>query len=70
MPFTTRLNQAQTISRNDAIGLNQEFAALRAELDDIRAKHAAVVALLVAATVLGAGYATGTTLVAKQFTST
>lgn len=61
MPFITRLNTAQTISRSDAYQLQQEFIALRQELDEIRAAYMSTRALLVAATAPGAGYNTTAT---------
>jgi hypothetical protein len=48
----------------------REFNLLRAEMDDMRTKYTALVALLAAATALGAGYNTGTALAARQFLPT
>ena len=70
MPYIQRINFMESIGTTDAQQLAIEFNALRAELDDVRTKYTALVALLVAATALGAGYSTGTTLAAKQFTPT
>ncbi len=69
MAYRQRLNSMNSISTHDAIQLNTEMDALRAELDDIRTKYTALVALLVAATDVGAGYGTGTALAARQFTA-
>ena len=70
MPYTPRLNTMRSLGTTDMQQMNAEFTLLRAELDDIRAKHTALVALLVASTALGAGYSTGTALAARQFTPT
>ena len=70
MPFVTRLNMTESLSVSEAMQLTIEFNLLRAELDDMRAKYAALVALLTAATALGAGYSAGTALAAKQYTPT
>lgn len=69
MPFLMNLNTMQALSPTDAQALIFEFNALRAELDDMRAKYAALVALLVAGTALGAGYSSGTAMQAAKFTS-
>lgn len=68
MPYSNVLNRARGLGRSDAVELTREFNLLRAELDDIRTKYAAVVTLLVTGTAVGAGYGTGTALAAKQFT--
>jgi len=68
MPFIQRLNTTSSISVSEAQQLIYEFNSLRAELDDVRTKYTALVALLAAATALGAGYNTGTALAARQFT--
>lgn len=70
MPYIQRLNATQSISVTEAQQLTLEFNALRAELDDMRTKYAALVALLAAATAPGAAYNTGTALAARQFTPT
>ena len=70
MPFISRLNNMSSLDSTDAAQFALELVALRAELDDMRAKYAALVALLVAATVLGAGYSTGTALATRAFTPT
>lgn len=92
MPYIQRLNNTRSLGTTDAQQLIIEFNALRTEIDDvrtknaallvdvadIRTKYAALVALLVAATALGAGYSTGTGLAAatvtalgaRQFTAT
>ncbi len=69
MPYTPILNSRQALSSSEAQDMIREFNLLRAELDDMRAKYTALVALLVAATALGAGYNTGTALAARQFTA-
>lgn len=70
MPYTPRLNTMRSLGTTDMQQMNAEFTLLRAELDDMRAKYTALVALLVASTALGAGYSTGTALAARQFTPT
>lgn len=70
MPYKNRLSAFKTIPASDSAQLVAELDSLRAELDDIRAKYAALVALLVAGTALGAGYGTGTALKAATFTPT
>lgn len=58
MPYTQRLNTASSISKQDAFQLNLELNSLRQELDEVRAAYMSLRALLVAATVVGAGYNT------------
>ena len=70
MPYIPRLNTMRSLGTTDMQQMNAEFTLLRAELDDMRAKYTALVALLVASTALGAGYSTGTALAARQFTPT
>ena len=70
MPYQISFNARRALSPTESQDMAREFNLLRAELDDVRTKYAALVALLVAATVLGAGYSTGTTLGARQFTPT
>lgn len=71
MPYVQRINTGGGFgSASEKFQFIQELNTLRSELDDMRAKYTALVALLVAATALGAGYNTGTALVAKQFTPT
>lgn len=67
MAYASRLNLTASLATSERYQLVLELDTLRAELDDIRAKYTALVALLVAATALGAGYSTGTTLVASTF---
>ena len=55
MAYRTRLNSMNSISTHDATQLNAEFDALRAELNDMRVKYAATLALLTAGTAVGAG---------------
>lgn len=71
MPFLTRINTGG-LSRADQVSLLAEFNALRAELDDLRAKYTALQTALNAGTVVGAaGYPNATmALGAKQFTPT
>lgn len=69
MPYITVLNSRQALSPSEAQDMVREFNLLRAELDDMRTKYTALVALLAAATALGAGYNTGTALAARQFTA-
>ena len=61
MPFLMRLNHTQTLSNSERFQLAQEFQALRAELDDMRAAYMSLRALLIAATAVGAGYNTTAT---------
>lgn len=70
MPYQNVFNNVSALSPSEMQDMAREFNLLRAEVDDIRTKYAALVALLVAATALGAGYGTGTTLGARQFTPT
>ena len=70
MPYIPTINNLPAGGATDAAELIREFNLLRAELDDMRTKYTALVALLVASTALGAGYATGTPLAARQFTPT
>lgn len=44
MPYAKRLNTAQSLSVSDRIQLINEMDTLRAELDDIRTKYAALLA--------------------------
>lgn len=61
MPFLSRLNHTAALSASERYQLELEFIALRAELDDIRSAYMSLRALLVAATVVGAGYNTTAT---------
>lgn len=70
MPYILTTNAMNSLRPSEARDLAREFTLLRAELDDLRAKYTATVALLVAATAVGAGYGTGTALAARQFTPT
>lgn len=70
MPYRQRLNTLASVPASEIMQLQYEFDSLRAELDDMRTKYTALVALLAAATALGAGYNTGTALAARQFTPT
>lgn len=70
MPYKHQLNMLKAIPASDSAKLVTELDSLRAELDDIRAKYTALVALLVAGTALGAGYGTGTALKAATFKPT
>lgn len=69
MAYKKRINNMGSISSADSVQLLKEMDALRAELNDIRTKYTALVALLVAGTALGAGYSTGTALAASTFTA-
>lgn len=71
MPFTQRINTSG-FTRNDQQALLLELNALRAELDDMRAKYSALQTALNAGTVVGAaGYPNATmALGSKQFTPT
>lgn len=68
MAYRNVVNKSGSLPASDRFQLIREFDSLRAELDDVRAKYTALVALLVAATALGAGYSTGTALATRQFT--
>lgn len=70
MAYIPVINGRQALTPGEAQDMIREFGLLRAELDDMRAKYTALVALLAAATALGAGYNTGTALTARQFTPT
>jgi hypothetical protein len=72
MPYLQRLNTAQGLTAQDAIQLTAELDTLRAELNDIRTKYAALQAALNAGTAPGAGgYPNATmALAAAQFTRT
>lgn len=70
MPYRQRLNTLASMPASEIIQINIEFDLLRAELDDMRTKYNALVALLVAANAPGAAYSSGTTLAARQFTPT
>lgn len=83
MPYTQRINNMRSLGVTDMQQMIIEFNALRQELDDVRTKNAALlvdvadirtkytalVALLVAATALGAGYSAGTGLAAATVTA-
>ena len=83
MAYIPVLNNRQALSPSEAQDMIREFNLLRAELDDIRTKnaallvdiadirtkYAALVALLVAATSLGAGYSAGTGLAGATVTA-
>jgi len=67
MAYTIRLNQAQTISKQDAKSLVIEFDLLRQELDEIRANFRAVLAKLDAdAGVTDTNYASTLTVAASS----
>ncbi len=70
MAYKQRINAMKGLSTQDKIALTQEFDLLYADLSDMRTKYTALVALLVAATTLGAGYGTGTALATATFTQT
>jgi hypothetical protein len=70
MAYVQVLNNRQSLSPSEVQDMVREFNLLRAEMDDMRTKYTALVALLAAATSLGAGYNTGTALAARQFLPT
>ena len=70
MPFINRLNTTGAVPKSEQYGLILEFQALRAELDDIRSALSATRALLVAGTVVGAGYNTTATNIGAAITAT
>lgn len=70
MAYKQRINAMKGLSTQDKLALTQEFDLLYADLSDMRTKYTALVALLVAATTLGAGYGTGTALATRTFTQT
>lgn len=72
MPFQIAANRFAALNPPDRQALIAEFAALRAELDDIRAKYAALQGALNAGTAIGAaGYPNATMqLAAAKFTAT
>ena len=71
MPYIAVLNGRSALSPQEAIEMAREFALLRAELDDIRTKYAAVLAKLDADVgVTDTNYVVTAALAAKQFTPT
>lgn len=70
MAYKQRLNTSG-LSRQTAYAFHQEFDAIRAELNDIRTKYAALLAKLDAdAGVTDTNYASTQALSAAQFTAT
>lgn len=71
MPYVQRLNMAEGLTTQDVLQLINEFNTLRAELDDIRTKYAALLAKLdLDAGVTDTNYAATAGLAAAQFTRT
>lgn len=71
MAYKTRLNNMQTVSKSDAQQLVIELDLLRAELNDVRTKYAALLAKLdLDATVTDTNYAALCGLASAQFAST
>lgn len=71
MAYTTVLNAMPIGGPSSKQELNREFNALRAELDDVRTKYAALLAKLDAdAGVTDVNYAATAGLAARQFTPT
>lgn len=68
MAYKQVINLAQSLSVQDRIQLTRELDTLRAELDDIRTKYAALLAKLDADVgVTDTNYGTAAALAAKQF---
>ena len=72
MPFQITVNKFNNFNPPDKQALIAEFALLRAELDDMRTKYAALQAALNAGTAVGAaGYPNATMqLAAARFNAT
>lgn len=70
MPYRNVLNRAGSMSLSDIKSFNIEFDRIRSELDDIRSAVAAIRALLVAGTAVGAGYNTAATNIGPAITAT
>lgn len=71
MPYAVVLNHADSISSRDGRQLRIELDALRAELNDIRTKYAAVLAKLDADVgVTDTNYAATAALATSTFTAT
>lgn len=71
MAYKTRLNNMQTVSKSDAQQLVIELDLLRAELNDVRTKYAALLAKLdLDAGVTDVNYASLCGLASAQFAST
>lgn len=71
MPYTIVLNKAQGIDKQSRIELNNEFTDLRAELNDLRTKYAALLAALEANVGIDdPDFGDGLELAAAQFTPT
>lgn len=71
MPYVQRLNTSEGLTTRDAMQLITEFNALRAELDDVRTKYAALLAKLdLDGGVTDTNYAATCGLAAAQFTRT
>ena len=71
MPYVVNLNRTTSLNPQDRQALINEFNALRAELDDIRTKYAALQAALNAGAAVGAaGYPNATMqLAAARFSA-
>lgn len=71
MPYVQNLNMTESLSKSDTRALIREMDSLRAELNDIRTKYAALLAKLdLDVGVTDANYAATAGLAAAQFTPT
>ncbi len=70
MPYLQVINSMASTTVTERRFLLQEFALLRAELDDIRSAVSAIRALLVAGTAVGAGYNVAGTNIGAAITAT
>jgi hypothetical protein len=70
MPYLPRLNTSKSLSTQDSIQLIAEMDTLRAELDDLRTKYAALLVKLDAETLAASDYVATCGLAAAQFTRT
>lgn len=70
MPYRISLNRANGLGTSDKVQLTRELDLLRAELDDIRTKYAALLTKLDADSGVGdTNYASTGALTAAQFTA-
>jgi hypothetical protein len=70
MPYLQRLNTAQGLTAQDAIQLTAEMDSLRAELNDLRTKYAALLVKLDAEALAASDYVATCGLAAATFTRT
>lgn len=70
MPYNVLVSEVLNAAPSDKVAWSREFDLLRAELDDIRSAVAAIRALLVASTAVGAGYNVASTNIGTAITAT